>query len=87
MQNLPLSNVVYFQQRPSKADSAFAPILSQREINTASADELCSALAAVARPRLLIAALIAAAFGLAWVAAWFVVCAVFAKPLLRRYYG
>lgn len=53
------SNVVTFQQRPSKADLAFAPILSQKEIDRQSADEKTGGFARVAGVLLCVAALAA----------------------------
>lgn len=71
------------QQRVSKAALAFVPIVSQEELDAASATERCAALTRKIRPRFAAFALVSAVLGLWAVAAYFAVFALFTRSIVN----
>ena len=77
------SNVVSFQQRPSKAASTFSPIECQRDIDHRERAQKRRALAVKLRAHSLVLSLICSLTGLAWLGLTFLILAAVVS-LIRK---
>lgn len=71
------------QQRVSKAALAFAPIVSQHDLDAEALTERCAALTRKIRPRFVVFALVFAFLGWWAVAAYFAVFAIFTRTIVN----